>query len=128
MAERAARHVLVLIDSRRGDVFAQLFTPDLDPVGPASALSLTEIVDSLPRDPVILTGDGVAMVRSRLDAAAIGTATMIASNCGPPDARHLARLAGRTDRSSYMWPPVPVYLRDPAVSSTGAIDRGPDSH
>ncbi|MGH6959987.1 MAG: tRNA (adenosine(37)-N6)-threonylcarbamoyltransferase complex dimerization subunit type 1 TsaB, partial [Dongiaceae bacterium] len=56
-AERRDRSLLVLIDSKRDDLFMQYFSPDLAPQGDAAAMTPEAILASLPSGPLLLAGD-----------------------------------------------------------------------
>jgi tRNA threonylcarbamoyladenosine biosynthesis protein TsaB len=110
-AERADRALLVLLDSKRGDLFAQLFAPDLSPIGEPEIIPPAAISRLIPPGPLVLAGDGVALVGPAL--AALGLQVAISTVQGPPDAAAVARLAARLARSGHGLPPTPLYLRAP---------------
>jgi len=105
--------VIVLIDSKRGDVFAQRFSSDLEPIGPPTVLPPVAAAQFLPAGPVLLTGDGIDLVRPHL-AAARPDAEYTHEGRGP-DAVHVAPLAARLIAAGGGLPPVPLYLREPDV-------------
>ncbi len=110
-AERAGRTLLVVLDTKRTDVYAQLFSADLAPLGPATVLLPDDLPDVVPPGPLVVAGDGVAMVSEVLAA---GSKVLHASVSGLPDAAHVARIAaarGAPDGTSP--PPAPLYLRPP---------------
>jgi tRNA threonylcarbamoyladenosine biosynthesis protein TsaB len=111
VAERADRSLLVLLDSKRGDLFAQLFAPDLSPIGEPEIVPPAAIARLMPPGPLILAGDGVALLGSA--PAALGQQVTISTIQGPPDAAAVARLAVRLARSGGGLPPAPLYLRAP---------------
>jgi tRNA threonylcarbamoyladenosine biosynthesis protein TsaB len=105
---RAGRTVLVVLDARRGQVYAQAFGPDLAPRGEPAALApgvAAALVDDA--DKVLLAGDGVDLVRPRL----VGDIA-VAPGDGLPDAAVVAALAAR--RAAVPASRVaPLYLRAP---------------
>ncbi|GEO81199.1 tRNA (adenosine(37)-N6)-threonylcarbamoyltransferase complex dimerization subunit type 1 TsaB [Pararhodospirillum oryzae] len=97
--------VLVLIDSRRGDLFAQTFQGrDAHglprPLDDPRALPPDAARAAATQAGILLVGDGVA----RLDLGEAGPAL--------PDPVRVARLAGRRPADA-VRPPVPLYLRPP---------------
>src|SRR5262245_54812343 len=52
-AERDDRSLLVLLDSKRGDLFAQLFAPDLSPIGEPEIVVRSGIIRLMPMGPII---------------------------------------------------------------------------
>ncbi len=105
---RACRAVLVALDARRGQVYAQAFGPDLAPRGEPAALApgaAAALVDDA--DKVLLAGDGVDLVRPHL----VGDIA-VAPGDGLPDAAVVAALAAR--RAAVPASRVaPLYLRAP---------------
>lgn len=110
-AERAGRTLLVVLDTKRTDVYAQLFSADLAPLGPATALLPDDLPDVVPPGPLVVAGDGVAMVSEVLAAA--GSKVLHASASGLPDAAHVARIAAARAPDGTSPPPAPLYLRPP---------------
>ncbi|MEE8444838.1 MAG: tRNA (adenosine(37)-N6)-threonylcarbamoyltransferase complex dimerization subunit type 1 TsaB, partial [Alphaproteobacteria bacterium] len=65
-AERRDRRILAALDSKRDDVFFQLFTPDLTPVGAPEVGTVDEAAAALgagPAAPAIIVGDGARLLR-----------------------------------------------------------------
>jgi tRNA threonylcarbamoyladenosine biosynthesis protein TsaB len=110
-AERADRSLLVLLDSKRGDLFAQCFAPDLSPVGEPEIVPPSAIARLIPPGPLVFAGDGVTLLGTAL--AALGREVAISTVQGPPDAAAVAQLAARLARSGRGLPPTPLYLRAP---------------
>ena len=117
-AERRDRALLVLLDSKRGDVFVQEFTPERAAVGPPAILSPDAVLQRLSARSFVIAGDGIAVVRPSLEAARLAAAYSTAS--GPVDASHVARLAVRSVAERTGLPPTPLYLRAPEVRSSPA--------
>ncbi|MGH6949070.1 MAG: tRNA (adenosine(37)-N6)-threonylcarbamoyltransferase complex dimerization subunit type 1 TsaB, partial [Kiloniellales bacterium] len=57
--ERANRNLLVVIDSKRRELFVQALAPDLVPLGTPTVAAPEALATLLPPDPVTLAGDGV---------------------------------------------------------------------
>ena len=112
-AERRDRSVVVLLDSKRGDIFAQRFFPSLAVAEPPMILAPEAVPGAIGADPVILAGDGVGLVRPLLESATINVS--YAGISGPADAVHVVRLAVRLIAGGEGLPPTPIYLRAPEV-------------
>lgn len=106
---RAGRTVLVVLDSRRPELWVQPFAADLTPLADIAAMT----ADALPAwvttlGPLVLAGDGAETVAAHLPAALLAPVQA--------DASHVARLA------EVRWPrratlaPEPLYLRPPDVT------------
>lgn len=106
----------VAIDSRRGDLFVQMFGsgpgpgPSLTPRGAPAAFAPADFVAALPSGAWV-AGDGLAlaaeMLAGRPDLA-------FAGGDGVPDAAVVAALAAGRDPAQAL-PPTPLYLRAPDV-------------
>lgn len=125
-AERAGRQVLAVLDSKRDEIFAQLFDAALTPLGGPLEVALDGLAAALPpesRDrPLVVTGDAGARALQALEAAGHGDAVLAAA-AGPADAALLAECAARRDPAA-AGPVQPVYLRPPDVTLPGK-KRGP---
>ena len=121
--ERRAGHaVAAAIDARRGEVYVQAFGIDLAPLGPPRALTPAAATECLPAGPVILAGDGAALVAAVAERARHDLA-IVESPCLPDAAVVAEMCAHRYSRSSAALPrqpPKPLYLRPPgAQPATG---------
>lgn len=111
--------LLVAIDSKRADLYAQAFAADGAPCSAPAALLPARLVDLLPGDGVVsVVGDASAAAAAALAAA--GRAHRVLDGPASPDAAALARLAASRWRdglpSPDAPPPRPLYLRPPDVS------------
>lgn len=105
--ERKGRRVLVALDTKRGDCYAQLFDDGLQPLAPGAALSPAAIAEMADGGPLFVAGDGAPLLRDAFGAMAD---VRWAQAPGYPDAVVIARLAaGRAP----MIDPQPLYLRPP---------------
>ncbi len=112
---RAGRPLLVVLDAKRQDLYAQAFSREGKPEGgpftatpEALAARLAEAAE-LP----VLAGDGVDQLRPALDAAGLSPDTLSL----PVDACAVARAAaGKPRPPEGAPPPAPLYLRPPDVS------------
>ena len=117
-AERADRKLLVLLDSKRGDVFVQEFAAERVAVGLPAVLAPDAIRHRLASGSFILAGDGIAVVRSHLSAANLDVGYSAVE--GPAEARWVAQLAARSATGPTGLSPTPLYLRAPEVRSPSA--------
>ncbi len=97
--------VLVVLDARREEVYAQLFAADGQPSGAAAVLPPHRAADLARRDRAALVGTGAQLVASEApDLKVLDTA-------GTVDIDVLAGLAA--GRAPQDRPPLPLYLRAP---------------
>lgn len=108
-AERAGRDVLVVLDSRREELWVQAFAADLTARGPVRALTPAQVAAET-AGPVVLAGDACDLVAPLLPGA------VTASSPGAPDAAQVAALAARRWGGGTALPPEPLYLRDADVT------------
>ncbi|MEX2618559.1 MAG: tRNA (adenosine(37)-N6)-threonylcarbamoyltransferase complex dimerization subunit type 1 TsaB [Alphaproteobacteria bacterium] len=103
--------LLVAIDSRREDIFVQLFSSDLSPLCPPAAMLAADIKSILPAGAIAIAGNAADAVRRAVPSRDLRPAG------GPalPDAGILARCAAsRFPGLSGDEPaPGPLYLRPP---------------
>jgi tRNA threonylcarbamoyladenosine biosynthesis protein TsaB len=112
--------VLALIDSKRGDLYAQLFDPALAALRPPVALAPEALAAYAGPGPLVVVGDALAPAHAHLRGGVDGL--RFAAGSGVPDAADVARLAamlvarngGRADGAGL--PASPLYLRAPDVS------------
>jgi len=128
-AERQGRLLLVALDAKRADIYAQAFAPDRAPVGAARAL----LPDALPallaagrngqsRGPVTVVGDAAERALAALDAAGMEASASAAP--GLPDAALVAAIAAARWAPGAASPaPRPLYLRPPSTTSPGKRRR-----
>lgn len=113
-SERGNRRLIVLLDSKRGDVFVQEFAASLRPARPPEIRAPASFADDLAVERAVLAGDGVALVRPHLTEAKRDIA--FSSADGPADAAHVVAAAIRLLASGEVLPPArPLYLRGPDV-------------
>lgn len=114
--ERDGRSVLVVLDSRREELWVQPFAPGLVALAPPAALLPSQAVDlarGLPGAGVVLAGDATGLVAPLL------TDATVASSPGAPDAAVVAGLAARHYGAGTHLPPEPLYLRPADVTMPG---------
>jgi tRNA threonylcarbamoyladenosine biosynthesis protein TsaB len=105
-ALRRGRALLVVIDSKRRDLFGRYFDSDLAPTGEPLVLDPAGLLAARPAGPLLIAGDGAHLLAGAPDA-------LLAEGTGRPDAAVIARLAaeGRARLA-----PRPFYLRQPDVT------------
>ncbi|MGE5145209.1 MAG: tRNA (adenosine(37)-N6)-threonylcarbamoyltransferase complex dimerization subunit type 1 TsaB [Candidatus Eiseniibacteriota bacterium] len=108
--ERAGRALLVAIDTKRADVYAQLFDAALAPLSEPAALSPAALAERLPAVPLLAVGDGVRLLAEVL----AGRDVRASAAPSHPDAAWVATLAAsRLAAGRPAAPPAPLYLRPP---------------
>jgi tRNA threonylcarbamoyladenosine biosynthesis protein TsaB len=103
-AERQGRTVLVVLDSRREELWVQPFSPELEALADIAALTPDQAA-GLAEGPVVLAGDAADQVAPLLPDATR------ASSPGAPDAALVAALAEARWEAGSTLPPEPLYLR-----------------
>lgn len=130
-AARAGRSLVVAIDAKRTDFYAQSFACDLVPLGPPRPLMPEMAAGFLPPGPVFIAGDGAPQFRAALTAhtgagrtfanerarrCADGVPDRVRFSPAPdaPDAVHVAAIAATRAREAVAGAmPRPLYLRPP---------------
>ncbi len=107
--ERQGRQVLVVLDSRRADLWVQRFDGDLTPLSPPAAL-LPEAIAALAPGPMVVAGDAALLVLSLLPEA------RLSSGAATPDASVVGRLARFHWTRGTALPATPLYLRPADVT------------
>ncbi len=121
-AERQGGAVLVALDAKRADLYAQVFSAALEPLTEPKAVLPADLAGLLPGGPVIVAGDGAARAAQAL--AEVGIETRLSAAPGLPDAAMVAAIAaGRQQAGRPALPPEPLYLRPPDVTLS-ANSRG----
>jgi tRNA threonylcarbamoyladenosine biosynthesis protein TsaB len=95
--------VLVAIDSRRAELFVQLFYP-YGPLSEPAMLAPAAVADWAGPGPLLLAGDGAALLTADMPAAIVSDLPKLI------DPAVLARLAATREAGQ---PPAPFYLRPP---------------
>jgi tRNA threonylcarbamoyladenosine biosynthesis protein TsaB len=109
-AERAGRSLLVAVDTKRADVYLQLFDAELRPISEPAALSPAEAGARLPAGPLLAVGDGIFLLADVLAGRDVRASAAPAH----PDAAWVATLAAaRLEAGRPIDAPAPLYLRPP---------------
>jgi len=105
-AERGAR-IMVVVDSKRADLFVQHFSSHLAPLDVPRLVGVDDLAAEIGETPVIVTGDAARLVSARPVGA---SAPHIVLPTGAPDIAVIARLAWLCDRPHTASP---LYVRAP---------------
>ncbi len=113
-AERiAGRSLLVALDSRRTDLFAQPFDGQHRPLAAPACLAPTGLAALLPDAAVLVTGDAAPQAADALSRARGADRVEIFDAAGPADPVVVAMLAADRAATAGRDSPVPHYLRPP---------------
>ncbi|MBF0326636.1 MAG: tRNA (adenosine(37)-N6)-threonylcarbamoyltransferase complex dimerization subunit type 1 TsaB [Alphaproteobacteria bacterium] len=107
---RDGRTILVVLDSRREELWIQPFAPDLTALESPSAANPAQIAARFAGVPLVLAGDGADLVRDLLPGA------IVAEGAGAPDAAIVAVLAAGHWAGGTHLAAEPLYLRPPDVT------------
>ncbi len=115
----AGRALAVAIDTKRGDVYLQAFDEARRPLGLGRVAGADEIAALLPQGPLLVAGDGAALVAEAL----VGDPRDVSweGDRAPPDAAAVAALGAAllqdARRAGTPLPPAePLYLRAPEAT------------
>ncbi|MGF1639974.1 MAG: tRNA (adenosine(37)-N6)-threonylcarbamoyltransferase complex dimerization subunit type 1 TsaB [Rhodospirillales bacterium] len=116
--------VLAVVESNRGDVFAQAFGPDGDPLGPPVAAAARDLATRVPLRPLTVVGAAAGPVAAALTAAG---RTAVAAAPAMTVAAAVAEIASRQWRKDGPPPraPSPLYLRSPDTGPVSGPGRRP---
>ncbi|HLI10110.1 MAG TPA: tRNA (adenosine(37)-N6)-threonylcarbamoyltransferase complex dimerization subunit type 1 TsaB [Alphaproteobacteria bacterium] len=115
--ERRCRTLLVLLESKRQDLYAQAFGETLLPAGDPGAWLPEGLAATLAGQSLLLAGDAAGRAASALAAAGCDIRHTTAP--AHPDAAVVAALAAMRAASASRSPPAPLYLRPPDVTVPG---------
>jgi tRNA threonylcarbamoyladenosine biosynthesis protein TsaB len=105
----AGSAIVSAFDAYRGELYIQIFDPDLRQRTPPAALPPEAAADLVDRAEAVLAGNAAARLAPALTAR--GIACTVAEGREQPDAALVAALAAR--RQPDATPPAPLYLRPP---------------
>ena len=120
--ERQKANVLVVLDSKRAEVFAQAFWSDLRPLSEAQALMPADLAALMANgegdaDRVLVAGDGAGQVIQALKDK--GIEAVLSTAPGVPDAATVAAIAAERWSSDQPAEPLrPLYLRPPDAKAS----------
>lgn len=101
--------VMVVMESRRAELWVQCYDDTLTALGPIQALTPQQAATAAGDGAVVLAGDGAGLVAPLLPQA------LLAPGCDHVDAVQVARLAMQGWPDAVL-PPAPLYLRDADVT------------
>ena len=104
-ARRGGRPLAIAVDARRGMVYFQLFTGDLEEAGPPRLLTPEQAAALVGSEPAFVAGSGAATVASLAGPSAEASLPDL-----QPHARMLAMIAPALQP---LEPVAPLYLREP---------------
>ena len=114
--------LLVVLDSKRRDFYAQVFAANATPLTPPQVNDAERLAAAVAGDAVLVAGDGAPALVAAL--AALGREAIAVAGCRTPQAAAVVRLAAgrwmQGERPSA--PPAPLYLRP---ADTGPPVFGP---
>lgn len=111
---RAGRTLVVAIDAKRTDIYAQAFDASLSSVSDPLAVAPAVLAERLPAGALLLAGDAVSPARAALESAAREVAVDEKAELADPAI--LARLATEAPLPAGGVLPRPLYLRPPDVT------------
>ena len=120
--ERQKANVLVVLDSKRAEVYAQAFRSDLRPLSKAQALMPADLAALMANgegdaDRVLVAGDGAGQVIQALKDK--GIEAVLSTAPGVPDAATVAAIAAERWSSGQPAEPLrPLYLRPPDAKAS----------
>jgi tRNA threonylcarbamoyladenosine biosynthesis protein TsaB len=120
--ERQKANVLVVLDSKRAEVYAQAFRSDLRPLSEAQALMPADLAALMANgegdaDHVLVAGDGAGQVIQALKDK--GIEAVLSTAPGVPDAATVAAIAAeRWSPDQPAEPLWPLYLRPPDAKAS----------
>lgn len=113
--ERESARLLVVLETKREDVYAQAFDAALHPLTAPAAVTLEALADFMrphAKSRLLIAGDAAARTLAALGAE--GSRLEPVGGAGVPDARHVAAIAAVRFRPDMQLPPLaPLYLRPP---------------
>ena len=120
--ERQKANVLVVLNSKRAEVYAQAFRSDLRPLSEAQALMPADLAALMANgegdaDRVLVAGDGAGQVIQALKDK--GIEAVLSTAPGVPDAATVAAIAAERWSSDQPAEPLrPLYLRPPDAKAS----------
>lgn len=111
---RRGRRILVLLDSKRGDLFVQAYDSTLVESGPPAVMAVPDVACLIAEVPTVIAGDGVSLLRPMIREGLADGRVQIQAEA-TVDATHVASLAFRLLSAGRTLPPDPLYLRAPDV-------------
>lgn len=112
--------LLVALDSRRAELFAQPFDESRTPLAGPACLAPADLPAILPAGPVLVTGDAAGTAAAALAQARDAELVSVFESAGPAEPAILAALAAERADLAGTDAPVPLYLRPPDATPAPA--------
>ncbi|RCK53899.1 hypothetical protein TH25_00550 [Thalassospira profundimaris] len=119
--DHQGRNILVALDSKRTEIFAQAFDAKKNPISAAECVGPRQALLLPPPGPTLLVGDGAA--RLLTPATHSGGDFFAGTAPGLPRAGNVARIAAERWDNGKNLPPVPLYLRAPDAKRMDELAR-----
>ncbi|HBC09588.1 MAG TPA: tRNA (adenosine(37)-N6)-threonylcarbamoyltransferase complex dimerization subunit type 1 TsaB [Rhodospirillaceae bacterium] len=110
-AARAGGRVLVALDSKRADLYVQMFDENLTPLTEPAAMMTAALAEIAVGGPLVIVGDAAPRALEAL--AEVGIAAFGADAPGVPDAAVVGEIALARALPPVGQAPGPIYLRPP---------------
>ena len=121
--ERTVESIAIVLETKRGDVYVQVFACDGSPIGDPAASSTRDVPGRVPPGPVLLVGDAARRIVDVLRSAGLEVRESKAP--GLPDAASVAAIAAdRWRPECSLPPPSPLYLGTVAATVPAAEESG----
>lgn len=116
----AGRTLLVALDSRRAELFAQAFDDTLTPLAEPCCLAPADLPALAPGGPVLVTGDAAPIAAEALARTRDADLVSVFQAAGPADPALVAALAAERADQATDDAPMPLYLRPPDATPAPA--------
>ena len=113
----SGNELLVVMDTKRADFYAQAFDGSGTALGELMALSAAELLAAFPGSDLRLAGD--AAKRAAVVFREVGRAVKLLDAPGMPDSAWVARIGAARAVEARVGAATPLYLRPPDVGSPG---------
>jgi tRNA threonylcarbamoyladenosine biosynthesis protein TsaB len=106
------KNILAVLDAKRGEVYCQMFDPNMKNLSPPQMLGYEEVVNIIPDGEFIATGNGIPFVMECLQKRNI--AFTVHDNNAASEATNIAFIAAiKLASSDYSDTFSPLYIRTP---------------
>jgi len=120
ISERQGRKSLLVLETKRADFYACLYSEDLSPLSEPQAVDEAGLLDLVGEGPLLLAGDAAERVLPLLAGADLDIVTSTAGNHVNPAI--VAALAdGIKNSGEVLEKPSPLYLKPPDVNMSGVL-------
>lgn len=112
-AQDSPEDLLVVMETKRTDFYAQLFRGEGESIAAPAALTDTELLSAFPQTNLRLAGDAAERAAAIFRDA--GRSVELIDDSGFPDAAWVARIGGERAAEARIGSATPLYLRPPDV-------------